>query len=56
MRSKIYLGDSVYASTDALGRVVLTTENGLPDDPSNKIVLEAEVLSAFWLWLQSGSE
>lgn len=51
---KTYLGDSVYADTDADGRIVLTTENGLPRDPSNKIVLEPEVLSAFWLWLQAG--
>jgi hypothetical protein len=53
---KTYLGDSVYADTDDLGRVVLTTENGFPNDPSNKIVLEPEVLSSLWLWLQSGKE
>jgi hypothetical protein len=51
---KTYLGDSVYADTDADGRIVLTTENGYVDDPRNKIVLEPEVLSAFWLWLQAG--
>lgn len=42
---KVYLGDSVYASFD--GHVVtLTTENGLPTDPSNKIYLEPEVYAA----------
>ncbi len=40
---KEYLGDSVYAEWDGLG-VVLTTENGY--GPSNRIVLEAEVLNA----------
>jgi hypothetical protein len=50
---KTYLGDSVYADTDELGRVVFTTENGYADDPRNRIVLEPEVLSAFWLWLST---
>lgn len=40
---KDYLGDSVYAET-AIGGIVLTTENGLPTDPSNRIFLEPEVL------------
>lgn len=44
---KQYLGDSVYASVAADGQgVVLTTENGLPSDPSNEIVLELDVYSA----------
>lgn len=44
---KQYLGDSVYASVTSDGQsVVLTTENGLPSDPSNEIVLELEVYSA----------
>lgn len=43
---KTYLGDSVYAEFDGFG-VVLTTENGLPTDPSNKIFLEPDVLTAF---------
>lgn len=42
---KEYLGDSVYAQVDPLGRIVLTTENGL--GPSNTIVLEPEVLEEF---------
>ena len=38
-----YLGDSVYASWDGYA-VKLTTQNGLPTDPSNTIVLEPAVL------------
>ncbi len=40
---KSYLGDSVYAEMDEFGALILTTENGLPDDPSNTIVLDSEV-------------
>jgi len=43
---KAYLGDSVYADVDELGSLVLTTENGYPDDPRNQIVIEPQVLSA----------
>lgn len=39
MNRKQYIGDSVYAEYDGMG-IWLTTENGLPDDPSNKIYLE----------------
>lgn len=39
------IGDSVYADFDGYA-IVLTTENGYPDDPRNKIVLEPEVLDA----------
>lgn len=42
---KRYLGDSVYATYDG-ARIILTTENGLPDDPSNEIVIDSEVLYA----------
>jgi hypothetical protein len=45
MRKKVYLGDSVYVSFDGWG-FILTTENGLPHDPSNRIYLEPEVLSS----------
>lgn len=47
---KAYLGDSVYAEFYGCG-IVLTTENGLPGDPSNVIYLEPEVYEAlcrFW--------
>jgi len=39
---KTYLGDSVYVEFDGNG-LILTTENGLPDGPSNTIYLEPEV-------------
>ena len=42
---KIYLGDSVYADNDGY-HIILTTENGLPSDPSNKIALEPGVIEA----------
>ena len=45
METKAYLGDSVYAEY-ANGMVTLTTDNGLPEDPSNTIHLEPEVFSA----------
>jgi len=45
MDRTIYLGDSVYARFDGFA-LELTTNNGYPDDPRNKIVMEPEVLSA----------
>ncbi len=42
--NKVYLGDSVYIQFDGY-HVVLTTENGLPSDPSNTIALDGEVLN-----------
>ncbi len=42
---KIYIGDSVYAESTGL-HLVLTTENGLPTDPSNTIYLENAVIQA----------
>jgi hypothetical protein len=47
---KGYLGDSVYAEHDGLGTIILTTENGLPDDPSNTIYLSYEVWQALQLF------
>ena len=44
-RFKAYIGDSVYVDWDGQG-LILTTENGLPGDPSNRIYLEAEVYCA----------
>lgn len=37
---KRYIGDSVYVEFDGNISLILTTENGIPTDPSNKIVLE----------------
>jgi len=45
-RQKIYLGDSVYAEYDGYN-VILTTENGLYDDPSNRIVMEPRIILVF---------
>ena len=41
-KTKTYIGDSVYAEFDGHG-INLTTENGLPNDPSNQIYLEPRV-------------
>ena len=43
---KVYLGDGVYADVDALGDLVLTTEDGI--GATNVIVLEPEVLGALF--------
>lgn len=53
---KTYLGDSVYADSDGFA-IVLTTENSLSTDPSNRIVLEPSVLEAlerFKIIIRSG--
>jgi len=45
--NKEYLGDSVYVELDNdNGMLKLTTENGLPNDPSNTIYLEETVMDA----------
>lgn len=36
---KAYIGDSVYVEYDGY-YIILTTRNGLPEDPSNIILLE----------------
>ena len=52
--NKTYLGDSVYVRLDGLtDSVVLTTENGYPDDPRNRIMLEPEVIENLVLWLKA---
>lgn len=45
MAKKVYLGDSVYVDFDGYG-LILTTENGYPDDPRNKIFLGPAVFEA----------
>ena len=40
---KEYIGDSVYAEFDGY-HIILTTNNGYPDDPRNTIALEPSVL------------
>lgn len=49
--TRVYLGDSVYGEFDGFG-IWLTTNNGYPDDPRNKIYLEPAVLSTFFLWIE----
>lgn len=47
---KTYIGDSVYAEFDGYS-IILTTENGLPSDPSNTIILEPEVYHSLIEWV-----
>lgn len=50
---KMYLGDSVYVEFDGYG-LWLTTENGLPTDPSNKIYLEPVVFENLKFYVEKG--
>jgi hypothetical protein len=52
---KTYLGDSVYVEYDGYV-IILTTENGLPIDPSNLIVMEPEVVASFLKFLERNRE
>lgn len=48
---KVYLGDGVYLRWAPDGyHLVLTTENGLPTDPSNAIYLEPRVVDMLRLY------
>lgn len=47
---KVYLGDGVFVQRDSLGRVILSTEDGM--SITNQIYLEGEVLAAFDAWRQ----
>jgi hypothetical protein len=49
---KVYLGDSVYAKFDGF-HIVLTTENGLPSDPSNVIALAPDVQIALVRFIEN---
>lgn len=53
---KTYIGDSVYAEFDEYGCIVLTTENGLPTDPSNRIVLEPGVFAELHIAIRKYNE
>lgn len=46
-----YLGDSVYADFDGFC-LILTTNNGLPDDPSNTIYIEPLVYDALVRYME----
>ena len=49
---KVYLGDSVYATFDGY-MIALTTENGIPEDPSNVIFLEPDVVSSLEIFIKA---
>jgi hypothetical protein len=53
--NKLYLGDSVYAQDDGF-HIVLTTENGLPTDPSNTIALDPYVCDALMAYIVRRNE
>jgi len=42
--TKDYIGDSVYVGITSFGELEITTENGAQTDPSNRIILEPEVI------------
>jgi len=50
--TKRYLGDSVYADDDGY-HIILTTENGYPDDSRNRIALDPEVRNALVTLIRS---
>lgn len=52
---KDYIGDSVYVQTDGY-HIILTTENGYPDDPRNRIALEPAVYNALLEWVERVNE
>lgn len=51
---KKYLGDSIYAKKESNGGVILTTENGLPDDPSNIIFMGREEFESLKQFMETG--
>ena len=51
MPKKEYLGDSVYVEFNVMGDLILTTENGLPGDPSNEIMLDDHCITALLRYL-----
>lgn len=52
---KVYLGDSVYADFDGY-YIELTTWNGYPDDPRNKIFLEPQVYESLLRYVEALKE
>ncbi len=49
--AKRYIGDSVYIEFDGFN-IILTTNNGYPDDPRNRIAMEPAVLESFRRWVK----
>ena len=59
MNMKDYLGDSVYVEYDdneAMEILILTTNNGYPDDPRNRIVLDTHVYNALLRFVERVKE
>jgi hypothetical protein len=52
---KQYLGDSVYVDFDGY-YIELTTNNGYPDDPRNKIYLEPQVYESLLRYVENLKE
>ena len=52
LNNKVYLGDSVYAEFDGYG-IILTTNNGYPDDPRNKIMLDPDTIEALLYFIEN---
>lgn len=46
-----YIGDSVYVEFDGF-HIILTTNNGYPDDPRNRIGLEPQVWASLDNWVK----
>ena len=55
MKKKTYLGDSVYAEFDGF-HLILTTENGCPGAPGNKIYLDPSVVQSLLKFIEHGRE
>ena len=51
--NKEYIGDSVYIEyNNEYEILILTTEDGFPDDPSNRIVLEDSVVKSLLSYIE----
>lgn len=50
-RDARYLGDAVYVHRNAVGDVVLTTDNHIPAQAGNVIILDSSVLNSFYDWM-----
>jgi len=50
--NKQYLGDSVYVEFDGY-TITLTTENGLPNNPSNTIHLDCDLIDRLYEYKKS---
>lgn len=53
MRNAEYIGDGVYVHQNDYGQIGLTTGHHDPDQATNHIVMEPEVLAAFLRWVEA---